>query len=298
MQLKALWICGVVIALLLIGLVPPTWATPSESPLRQTVPTKTPTDEPPPATTEPPPPVTTEPPPPATTEPPVTPPPGATTAVPPGPTGEPPPGSTATPASTLPPGVTPTPTVLVATPPPAPTISGPAVLVTETVNVRAGPGTEFDVVGQYYRGQWAPATGKNAEPPTWWQVVYEAAPGQRGWVSAQYAVPNAEALKLPVVWGTATALAPTAVPATTAATQPPAPTAAPAEPSKPVATAVPGVTTAPAASPASAAATVTPVTPSAVGQGANAGVADLAPPIGAVLVLVGFGLWWSRRGKG
>lgn len=289
MQLKALWICGVVIALLLIGLVPSVWATPSESPLRQTVPTKTPTDEPPPATTEPPPP--------ATTEPPVTPPPGATTAVPPGPTNQPPPGSTATPVSTLPPGVTPTSTALVATPPPAPTISGPAVLITETVNVRAGPGTEFDVVGQYYRGQWAPATGKNAEPPTWWQVVYEAAPDQRGWVSAQYALPNAEALKLPVVWGTATPLAPTAAPATTAASQSPAPTAAPAEPSKPVATALPAATTAPVSPPASVAATATPAPAGTAGQGPETTLADLAPPIGAVLVLIGFGLWWSRRGN-
>ena len=290
MQLKALLYCGVVIALLLIGLVAPTWATESESPLRQTVPTKTPTDEPPPATTEPPPP--------PTTEPPVTPPPGATTAVPPGPTDQPPPGSTATPVSTLPPGVTATSTGLVATAPPVPTISGPAVLVTETVNVRAGPGTEFDVVGQYYRGQRAPATGKNAEPPTWWQVVYEAAPGQRGWVSAQYAVPNAEALALPVVWGTATPLAPTAAPATTTAPQSPAPTAAPAEPSKPVATALPVATMAPAASPANMAATVTPAPAGTTGQGGQAGVADLAPPIGVVLVLIGFGLWWSRRGKG
>jgi uncharacterized protein YgiM (DUF1202 family) len=277
MQLKALLCCGVVVALLLIAEVAPTWATASESPLRQTVPTKTPTDEPPPATTEPPPPATTKPP------------------------GPPPPGATDTPVSTLPPGVTATSTGLVATPPPVPTISGPAVFMTETVNVRVGPGTEFDVVGQYYRGYWAPATGKNAEPPTWWQVVYEAAPGQRGWVNAQYVVPNAEALKLPVVWGTPTAPAPAVTPATTTASQAPVATTAPAAtvaPSKPAATGVPVATPANPSASVAMTASATPGPASTTGQGENISVTDLAPPVGVVLVLIGFGLWWSRRGKG
>ncbi|MCL5999017.1 MAG: SH3 domain-containing protein [Chloroflexi bacterium] len=76
-----------------------------------------------------------------------------------------------------------------ATEPPAPT-SAPVVTDTpapaqvqltvkegnDYVNVRSGPGTTFDQVGQLPKGQSSPVTGKNADA-TWWQIKFSDQPG-------------------------------------------------------------------------------------------------------------------------
>ncbi len=60
-------------------------------------------------------------------------------------------------------------------------ITGPAVLANRTVNLRSGPGTVFNRVGQLNAGQSLRIIGKN-QNATWWQV--EAANGGKAWVAA------------------------------------------------------------------------------------------------------------------
>ncbi|MFQ5578082.1 MAG: Ig-like domain-containing protein, partial [Anaerolineae bacterium] len=73
------------------------------------------------------------------------------------------------------------------TPPPPPTptdTSGPAMLVAKTdLNVRAGPSTQFEVVGLLRGGQSAPIIGVNAAG-TWWLIAFPGAPKGQGWSSA------------------------------------------------------------------------------------------------------------------
>ncbi len=49
----------------------------------------------------------------------------------------------------------------------------------ESVNVRAGPGRQFRVLGRLAPGQIAPVIGKSADA-LWWQILFE---NRRGWVS-------------------------------------------------------------------------------------------------------------------
>jgi hypothetical protein len=53
---------------------------------------------------------------------------------------------------------------------PTPKPSPVAKVVADTVNLRAGPGTDYPVVGQGQQGQELPITGRNAVAD-WWQVV-------------------------------------------------------------------------------------------------------------------------------
>ncbi len=305
MRMRSVVVCVIVAALFLCaGMVAPTWATSSESVARQSVPTITPTDEPPPATTVAPPPATTVAPPPATT---VAPPPATTVAPPPATTVAPPPGTTATrqppgptqPPPTVPPGTTATPTATTraGTPPPASTVTGASVTTLDAVKVRAGPGTDFDVLGFLGTGLTVPATGKDAEPPAWWQIEYAGAPDGRGWVNAQFVEPNAEALKLPVVWGTPTPSPAPTTPAPTAVSTKTAPQAVTKAPEN---TAIPSPTTvvqpaAPSTATQAASATApSKVTPTQGGTSGGSFV-DVALPVGFVLVMIGLVLWRARK---
>jgi uncharacterized protein YraI len=64
---------------------------------------------------------------------------------------------------------------------PAASITGPAVLANRTVNLRSGPSTVFNRVGQLTAGQALRIIGKNPNA-TWWQV--ETANGAKAWVAA------------------------------------------------------------------------------------------------------------------
>jgi PKD repeat protein len=82
------------------------------------------------------------------------------------------------------------------TPPPPP--GGVAQLTaTANVNIRKGPGTNYDILGVLLRGQKAEITGRNADA-TWWQIKFVAGPGGVGWVSAAYATAESIA-NVPVV---------------------------------------------------------------------------------------------------
>ena len=81
--------------------------------------------------------------------------------------------------ATATPTVTPTPSP---TPPPTPTptatSASPTVSITRAMNVRAGPGTNYPIVGQASPGDQFPISGKNPAGG-WWQIIYG---GQYAWV--------------------------------------------------------------------------------------------------------------------
>ena len=90
----------------------------------------------------------------------------------------PPPTETSTPA---PPTDTPTP------PPPTdtPTPAAPAVTVDVDLNVRSGPGTNYNRVGLLVSGTTVEVIGRT-EDESWWQIVYPNAPDGVAWISAAY----------------------------------------------------------------------------------------------------------------
>jgi hypothetical protein len=115
----------------------------------------------------------------------------------------------------------PTPTVPVVPPtptsvPPTPTATTesveeptsenkPVVTALVGLNVRAGPGTDYPVVGRLAEGDTAEIVGRN-DLATWWQIVFSSNIGDRAWVAAgaQYStasntagVPLAEIPALP-----------------------------------------------------------------------------------------------------
>jgi hypothetical protein len=90
-----------------------------------------------------------------------------------------------TPATPLPPSVEPTGGAVTLIPP-GPTASQPAAnqpLVTTLVglNVRAGPGTDYAVIGRLPENQSVPITGRNSEG-SWWQLPSRWA-AAKGWIS-------------------------------------------------------------------------------------------------------------------
>ncbi|MBU4457047.1 MAG: SH3 domain-containing protein [Nanoarchaeota archaeon] len=105
--------------------------------------------------------------------------------------------------------------------------SDPAVTgkATQQLNVRSGPGTDYNVLGMIQPDTVMLLTGKN-ENATWLQIEYTGGPGGRGWVTAAYVQVN-DSASLPVLNASGTpvtpdASGPTSVPVT------PTPTIAPA----------------------------------------------------------------------
>ena len=85
------------------------------------------------------------------------------------------PTSTPTP---LPPTATPTRIPPTATPTPA----IPYITTTRAMNIRSGPGTNYDVVGNATAVEELIVTGRNADG-TWWRIEFE---GQNAWIYASY----------------------------------------------------------------------------------------------------------------
>jgi len=120
----------------------------------------------------------------------------------------------------------------VATPTPAPTPTPGVVVTNAFVNLRAGPGTSYALLGRLTQGQAAEVTGKS-DDGQWWQVRVE---NKVAWVAGRYVQPNESAGLARIVPPPAL---PTAAPTTVAlvalaptATEPPAPqpTPTPSEP--------------------------------------------------------------------
>lgn len=99
------------------------------------------------------------------------------------------PTATATETATLEPAVTAEPTTAAAE-----VVIRGQVTVHGDMNVRAGPGTEYPIVGGATLGQEFDVTGKNADG-SWWQIDLE---GQPGWIFAPY-VTAVDTENVPVV---------------------------------------------------------------------------------------------------
>lgn len=82
---------------------------------------------------------------------------------------------------------------------PAPAPGAPAVTVTaaDGVNVRSGPGTDYDVVGLMPYGTQAPVVGRSQDGG-WWVVSVPVTRNNQGWVAAEY-VEAANAQDVPVI---------------------------------------------------------------------------------------------------
>ncbi len=102
--------------------------------------------------------------------------------------------------------------------PAAPTASAPGqpslTVAVDLLNVRAGPGTNYAVVGQLALGATAPVRGKSADGQ-WWQISFPAAPDGVGWVFAELAQATDAARAVGVALAPPT---PTSAPITVAAT--------------------------------------------------------------------------------
>jgi hypothetical protein len=92
------------------------------------------------------------------------------------------------------------------TPPPAPAATqapagqsgAPSLTVTnEFVNVRTGPDTVYDKIGELQQGQTAPVKGKSADGK-WWQISFPGGAGGVGWVITDYVQANDAASNVPV----------------------------------------------------------------------------------------------------
>jgi uncharacterized protein YraI len=104
-------------------------------------------------------------------------------------------------------------------------VSGLTGKAMQQLNVRSGPGTDYEVVGIIQPDTVLVLTGKN-ETATWLQVEYAAGAGGKGWVTAAYVQTN-DTASLPVLNASGTpvtpgASGPTSIPVT------PTPTLGPA----------------------------------------------------------------------
>lgn len=100
--------------------------------------------------------------------------------------------------------------------------SAPSLTVTnEFVNVRTGPDTAYDKVGELKQNQTAPVKGKSADG-NWWQVSFPSGQGGVGWVIKDYVQANAAANNVPVASAPPKPVQPTTAPAAQAPAQPPA----------------------------------------------------------------------------
>jgi len=105
------------------------------------------------------------------------------------------------------------------TPPP-----GVQAQANQKINVRSGPGTDFNTIGTVDNGQSITLTGKN-DGATWLQIYFPGGPDDRGWVSAGF-VNVDDTSGLPVLDDQGTPASPSGQPSSQAAT--PSPTIAPA----------------------------------------------------------------------
>ena len=100
-------------------------------------------------------------------------------------TPEPPATPSLTASPTLLPTETPTHTIT----PLQPTLTVTPLLIdgilTLKVNVRSGPGTSFDSLGQLEAGAKVQVAARDSQG-TWYQILYPSAPQGRGWVTSQY----------------------------------------------------------------------------------------------------------------
>ena len=108
------------------------------------------------------------------------------------------PPPTTTPRPTQP-SATPAPTNSPAQPTPTstPTAASPTVTVVERANLRAGPGTDFELIATLNSGETAAAIGRTEEDD-WIQVEFPAAPNGKAWLLARLVSVSVPVEQLPV----------------------------------------------------------------------------------------------------
>lgn len=149
------------------------------------------------------------------------------------------------------PTVTPLPGTATATPTPISLANATGIVNTGALNVRSGPGVQYNVIAAVYFGDVVTLLGRNGDA-TW--LYIQTAAAVRGWVNARYITPSVAVTSLPVVDSS-------------------------------VSTPVPGV---PTSTPVGATATPTPVGPTAVPNTATINTGSLnmrsGPGVGYVRV--------------
>lgn len=78
------------------------------------------------------------------------------------------------------------------------TPEGPMIIVPDEVNVRLGPGTNYDKVGVLIAGQEAPALGRSSGGE-WIQIIYPGVAGNVAWVYAPFVVLDSSQQLLPII---------------------------------------------------------------------------------------------------
>jgi len=91
-------------------------------------------------------------------------------------------------------------------PSPSATITPLIGKATQTLNVRSGPGTDYEVLGMIQPDTVLVLTGRN-ETATWLQIEYAAGAGGKGWVTAAY-VQTDDTASLPVLNAAGTPVTP------------------------------------------------------------------------------------------
>jgi len=78
------------------------------------------------------------------------------------------------------------------------TLSGPTATFIKDANCRAGPGTKYDVVTSYFKGQTVEIIGRNKDfNNTWWQIKMPT--GGKCWVSLTTAQAAGDFDSIPIV---------------------------------------------------------------------------------------------------
>ena len=90
-----------------------------------------------------------------------------------------------------PPTATPTQTL-------SPTPGKVTVTVSKDTNCRAGPGTQFDLIGVLKVGETAEAVGRNADG-TFWVVILPSVPSTNCWLLSQWAAVDGDGQALPIL---------------------------------------------------------------------------------------------------
>jgi hypothetical protein len=104
-----------------------------------------------------------------------------------------------------------------------PTPSRPSMTVEVDLNVRTGPGANYERLGWLPAGTRVDIIGRNAAG-TWWQIPYPDAPDGKAWISGGYGtLSNAEEVPLAAAPPPPTPAAPVATPTSPAPPAPPPP---------------------------------------------------------------------------
>jgi uncharacterized protein YgiM (DUF1202 family) len=61
----------------------------------------------------------------------------------------------------------------------------PELIANTVVNIRSGPGTEFEIVGKLLQGQKAKVVGVSADRQ-WWVIQIPGSEDSQGWVAASF----------------------------------------------------------------------------------------------------------------